>query len=574
MTIRVKPVDRGRVSRDPNRRNFYMNIGFGIAVVVSVLILVTVAATSWYGDHLAAVATVDGQSITKDQLGERAIVEAWRLQQLAARIRAEVAAGRLTQAQAEARITQIDNQLKQQRFLPGVLEKIIDTRIQAKLAQEAGITITPEQIDKRILDEKTRREERHAWLIAVKPTVDTGKTDPTDAQKAVARKAVEDALAQIKSGAKPWEDVARAVSTDPSKASGGDVGWLDSGASEDANWQAAIFKLDVNGVTDAIQGTDGTYRIGRVTEIVPAQVDAAWDQKLAEAKVNPAAYRAAVESEVVRTTLEEKIVADESKAGIQRRVQELFIAAPQAAPAEGSVKVRHILYSPKGDPSGASKVPANDPTWTEAQLKAQKAYDAIKADPKKFDEIARKESNETQDLGDDGTGGKFPYFDPTSQLDQAFADQVFKAGLKPGDLLPPFRSSFGWHVVQIMYFPPDSDQMKKLKDQAAGGADFGQLARDFSEGPKGGKGGDIGWVAKGQLDDRLTNAILAAPVGGLSEIVDIPNNGIYLFKVIEEKTAVPDADQLVKIKQIGFSNWYTAKKDAARITRDPSLSGA
>jgi parvulin-like peptidyl-prolyl isomerase len=125
-----------------------------------------------------------------------------------------------------------------------------------------------------------------------------------------------------------------------------------------------------------------------------------------------------------------------------------------------------------------------------------------------------------------------------------------------------------------MYFPPDSDQMKKLKDQAAGGADFGQLARDFSEGPKGGKGGDIGWVAKGQLDDRLTNAILAAPVGGLSEIVDIPNNGIYLFKVIEEKTAVPDADQLVKIKQIGFSNWYTAKKDAARITRDPSLSGA
>ena len=58
-----------------------------------------------------------------------------------------------------------------------------------------------------------------------------------------------------------------------------------------------------------------------------------------------------------------------------------------------------------------------------------------------------------------------------------------------------------------MYRPPDSDEMAKLKAQAAGGADFAQLARDFSEGPKAGSGGEIGWIAKGQLDDRLTDAI-------------------------------------------------------------------
>ncbi|HEX5822870.1 MAG TPA: hypothetical protein VFY18_00295, partial [Candidatus Limnocylindrales bacterium] len=65
MTVRVRPVDRGRSSRDPNRRNLYMNIGFGIAVVVAILILVIVGTTSWYGQHLAAAATVDGQAITK-----------------------------------------------------------------------------------------------------------------------------------------------------------------------------------------------------------------------------------------------------------------------------------------------------------------------------------------------------------------------------------------------------------------------------------------------------------------------------------------------------------------------------
>ena len=569
MTFRVKPVDRGRASRDPNRRNLYMNIGFGLAVVVAILILVVVGTTSWYGQHLAAAATVDGQTINKDQFTERATVEAWRLQQQSVRIQAEVTAGRLTQAQAQAKIQQISTQLDQNSFVPAILEKLIDTRIQAKLAQELGITIPASEIDKRILEEKTRKEERHVWMIAVAPAVDAGKTDPTELQRVTAKKTIDDALAQIKSGAKTWEDVAKAVSTDPSKTSGGDLAWINDDATEDANWQAAIFKLDLNGMTDVIEGTDGTYRIGRVTEIVPAEVDAAWDQKMADAKVNPAAYRAAIESEAVRQALDDRAVADASVAGPQRRVQELYIKAPAAAPLDKAVKVRHILYSPKDDPQGASALPANDPTWTEAELAAKKAYAEIQADPKQFDVIARKESDETQDLGDDGTGGKLPYFDPTSQIDKAFADQILKDGLKPGDLLPPFRSSFGWHVVQIMYFPPDADEMKKLKDQASvADADFGQLARDFSEGPKAGKGGDIGWVAKGQLDDRLTAAIFAAQTGGLTEIIDIPDDGLYLFKVLEEKTAAPDADQLKTIKASAFANWYRAKKDAVKITRE------
>jgi len=74
MTIRVRPVDRGRASRNPNRRNLYMNIGFGVAVVVAILILVVVGTTTWYGQHLAAAGTVDGQAITKDQFAARATV--------------------------------------------------------------------------------------------------------------------------------------------------------------------------------------------------------------------------------------------------------------------------------------------------------------------------------------------------------------------------------------------------------------------------------------------------------------------------------------------------------------------
>jgi parvulin-like peptidyl-prolyl isomerase len=573
MTIRVRPADRGRSSRDPNRRTLYMNIGFGITVVIAILILVIVGVTTWYNTHLAPAATVDGQTITKDQFLDRARVEQFRLQQLASRVNADVSAGRLTAAEGQSRVTSINNELDDSApgfaFSTTIVEKLIDTNLQAKLAAALGVSATPEQVDQRIVDDKTRKEERHVGLIAVAPQIDTGKTDPTDAQKADAKKKADDALAAIKAG-KTFEEEAKAVSTDSSSVSGGDLGWIDSTATEDPDWQTAIFKLDVNGLTDVILGADGTYRIGRVIEIAPAQVDAAWDQKLAAAKISQSAYRAAITSEVVRTVLGDKIVADDSASGPQKQVQELYIKAPDAPPGKGALKVRHILYSPKGDPTGAASIPITDPSWTEAQLKAQAAYDKIKADPKQFDIIARAESDETQDRGDDGTGGKLPYFDPTmTSVDAAFLAAIFKDGVKPGDLLPPFKSSFGWHVVQVMYAPPDIDEMNKLKTQAAtAGTDFGQLVRDFSEGPKAGIGGDIGWVHQGTLDDRLTEKILATPVGGFTDVVDVTGDGLYLFKVSNEKTAAPDADQLATIKSNAFGNWYAGKKAAARITRD------
>jgi parvulin-like peptidyl-prolyl isomerase len=571
MTFRVKPVDRGRSSRDPSRRTLYMNIAFGITVIVAILILVIVGATTWYNAHLAAAATVDGQTITKDQFVERGAVEFFRISQLEKRIKAEVDAGRLTAAQGESQTASIDNQLDDSKgaFTARIIEKLIDTTLQAKFAAELGAAPpTPEQIDQRILDEKTRKEERHVWLIAVAPELDTGQTKPTDAQKEAAREKAEGSLAAIKGG-KAFEDEAKSGSTDASSATGGDLGFLDSTATEDPDWQAAVFKLPVNGLTDVILGADGTYRIGRVTEIVPAQVDALWDQKLADAKISQAAYRTAIASEVMRTILGDRIVADASASGPEKQVQELYIKAPASAPGDGALKVRHILYSPKGDPAGAKDVPATDPSWAEAQAKAQAAYDKIKADPKQFDIIARAESDETQDRGDDGSGGKLPYFDATSGYDEAFTAAVFQEGLKPGDLIAPVKSAFGWHVIQIMYAPPDADEMAKLKTQAAAaGADFGQLARDFSDGPKAGKGGDIGWVHQGQLDDRLTKAILATPIGSITDVIEVPGDGLYLFKVNGEKTAVPDADQLATIKTNAFANWYNGKKAAATITRD------
>jgi parvulin-like peptidyl-prolyl isomerase len=569
MTFRVRPVDRGRSSRDPNRRTLYTNIAFVVVIVLALLILVGVGVTTWYGQHLAAAATVDGQTITKDQFVDRAKVEQFRLAQLAARVNAEVSAGRLTNAQGQSRIDQINQQLDdtQGAFSSRVIEKLIDTRIQAKLATELGVTVTPEQVDARILEEKTRKEERHVWLIAVKPQVDTGKVTPTAVQQAEAKRKADDALAAIKAG-KTFEEIAKSTSTDPTATSGGDIGWLDDTASEDPDWQAAVFKLEVNGVTDVIKGADGTYRIGRVSEIVAPQVDQTWDQKLADQKIPLQTYRDAVSSEVLRTALGDKAVAVATASLAERKVQELYIRTPSSTPGADAIKVRHILFSPKDSPDTAQTLPESDPAWSEAQLAAQAAYDKIKADPTKFDSIARAESDEQSAQGDDGTGGKLPYVDSASSFVQTFKDAVLKPDLQPGQLLAPFKTEFGWHVVQVMYRAPDATEMASLRDQALGGAKWEDLVRNFSEGPKQTTGGELGWIRLGTLDDRLTAVILATPKGQFTPVIDVKGDGLYLFKVLDERNQAPDEGEAATIKSDAFSNWYTGKKAEVTITRD------
>jgi parvulin-like peptidyl-prolyl isomerase len=142
-----------------------------------------------------------------------------------------------------------------------------------------------------------------------------------------------------------------------------------------------------------------------------------------------------------------------------------------------------------------------------------------------------------------------------------------KPELKAGDLLAPIKTDFGWHVIQVMYRPPDVDEMKLLRDQAVAGKDFAELARNYSEGNEAGKGGDKGWIAPGLLDARLIRAIYDTPVGQLSQVVEIKNGGVFLYKVVEERTQTPDADQLTTIKTRAFQNWYGEKKDAVTITR-------
>jgi hypothetical protein len=284
-------------------------------------------------------------------------------------------------------------------------------------------------------------------------------------------------------------------------------------------------------------------------------------------------YRAVLAADVLHDKLQTKIVGDLTGPSLQRRVSEIYVGEEAPNLGTDAIKVRHILYSPKDDPTNASTVPADDPSWDAAHTQAVATWTRLKQNPALFDAIARKESDEGQAQGPTGSGGKLPFFDSKSSVDDAFKAAIMVPGLTDGQILDPVKSAFGWHVIQVMYRPTEAAHMAALKDQVDNkGADFGILARDNSTAPTAGTGGDMGWIAKGQLSDTLTDAIFATPVGKTSEVTAVAGDGTYLFKVLAEETRTPEGQQLDELTQTAFSKWYDAKKSAAVITRDPGIS--
>jgi hypothetical protein len=97
------------------RRTFLTTLAFVLVIVSALLILIVAVSYTWYDSHLAPIASVAGQSITKDQLTDRLKIEGWRLQEQERRIANQVASGRLTDAQAEQARQILSSQAQQIR---------------------------------------------------------------------------------------------------------------------------------------------------------------------------------------------------------------------------------------------------------------------------------------------------------------------------------------------------------------------------------------------------------------------------------------------------------------------------
>jgi parvulin-like peptidyl-prolyl isomerase len=204
----------------------------------------------------------------------------------------------------------ITNQMLVTRFLaagaPTFLDDLINEQLIRQQAKKEGITVTPDELNERILEAKKillPQYSGQSWaqfliqqgrseayikdllydgLLAQKlvarslpaPNL-TGKVHlyhilkltvavsggPTPLPDAVAFKQISDIRALIVSGKVTFQQEARAESQDSAASSGGDLGWLDKTASLDPSFSKAAFALNEGEISQPVRSQYGWHLI-------------------------------------------------------------------------------------------------------------------------------------------------------------------------------------------------------------------------------------------------------------------------------------------------------------------------
>lgn len=147
-----------------------------------------------------------------------------------------------------------------------------------------------------------------------------------------------------------------------------------------------------------------------------------------------------------------------------------------------------------------------------------------------------------------------------AQLPELFVDAV--SGMSVGDVSSTLRSANGFHIVKLLDKRGNTEKLivqqthaqhilirlnEVVSEQDArqrlsglkqriemGDADFGELARQYSDDASAAKGGDLGWISPGETVPDFERAMNELPPGGVSDPVQTPF-GLHLIKVLERR---------------------------------------
>jgi parvulin-like peptidyl-prolyl isomerase len=127
--------------------------------------------------------------------------------------------------------------------------------------------------------------------------------------------------------------------------------------------------------------------------------------------------------------------------------------------------------------------------------------------------------------------------------------------VKNEPILPPgaVESYYRQHVqewtvndevkLRMIKIAPGSEPAKKkkmiqeIREKLIHGADFGDIAKVYSEDSTQDKGGDWGWVKHGDLNPEMESVIFRLPVGKVSDVIEM-NQTFYLILVEQKKGGV------------------------------------
>lgn len=77
-------------------------------------------------------------------------------------------------------------------------------------------------------------------------------------------------------------------------------------------------------------------------------------------------------------------------------------------------------------------------------------------------------------------------------------------------------------------------KLKGIQNKLQKGEDFEALAKEYSEGPSGAKGGDLGYFSRGQMVEPFNEVAFSLSPGRVSDIVET-QFGYHLIKVVDKK---------------------------------------
>ncbi|RBP33281.1 peptidyl-prolyl cis-trans isomerase SurA [Marinobacter pelagius] len=253
---------------------------------------------------------------------------------------------------------------------------------------------------------------------------------------------------------------------------------------------------------------------------------AEFEQQLAAEGVSYRQAREQIRNEMLTSRVQQRQVGNRVR--VTDREVENYLEAQEAQGANSAEYRLAYIFIEVDDPGSEASVEA-------ARKKAQNLRQQI-VDGRDFREVAVAESDASNALEGGDMGWR-----TENQLPSLVAPVVPE--LAPGEPSPVLENNSGFHIVMVMdkrggdqkqlvrqhkvrhiLVRPsealtDAEAEARVRDlyrQLENGADFAELAREYSDDPvSGSDGGNLGWVSRGQMVPAFEQAMLEADIGEL-----------------------------------------------------------
>jgi parvulin-like peptidyl-prolyl isomerase len=543
---------------------------FAVAIALALGIFGATVWNSYYESHLRQVAVIDGASLNLDALGARAGVLSSTLAARAADLQSQQGGARDQVVKQQLQV--LDSQF--QTVSSDAASSLIDGAFMRNEAQQLGITVTDQEIDKSIADQRRLplRLKLSVISLSALPADAKAGAKPTDAQWAAVDKEAQQLVDQLRGGA-DFAATAKEKSTDAATSQlGGLIGWVQAGDSSYADQFDAAKDVKTGEVLAPVK-TDSGYDIVKLEDRREAGDDKALADALRSAGVSDEEYRGFIRDELLSQKFNAYFGSTVVQATqSQRKVSQIMIAAEPAGTVPiPKLHLRHILVQPLPGADDQSK--ATDAQWKAALDKAQKIHDAAVKPGADWFALAK----QSDDAANKDNGGELGWYDPaTSQFVDEFKAAVGR--MRKGEISEPVKTSFGYHIIWVAGERVSAaQQATELVAQLRKEPDtFGAVARENSEDATTAvNGGLVGWVARYELPAEQEQAIFSlTPEKPISDPV-VTDQGTFIYKLLatSPSMAVPP-DRLDKIKSSGFPIWLADQKEQADIWVDPEFASA